>query len=331
MTEQTSQAPERIDHYRIERVLYEGNGCVVYRAFDERENRAAAIKITASGELPSSPSHRVWREGQLEHPSILKCHGSGTHEGRPYIAIEYADGGMFDTFLAQVRRSIPENVRAKERLKDEYIVSMIQRFYDLALALVSIHRGGSSHGNIKPSNIAICTNRNQFKLSDIGASTSSSRDTELELHQIAYRAPETLRNKAENAGEAAADVYALGVVLYEALTLEYPHDAEDAKQYITRVISSRAVPAASRNPNLPANVESVVMKAVAQDPSDRYQSASEFADDLLRIMNKETVTAPSVSPGDRILVGLKRHWLATLFVLVLVAIVGLIIFRDFLY
>ncbi len=323
--------PERIDHFRIERVLHEGNGRVVYRAFDEKENRASALKICEVGEPLSNPSHDAWRLGHFEHPSILGYHGTGNYENREYVAIEYADGGMFDALLGQVRHAIPEGVKVSDRLKNEYVMSMIQRFYDLASALASIHTGGLSHGNIKPSNIAICTDRNQLKLSDIGSSPVPSDGTELELHHIAYRAPESLNSESVSIADARADVYSLGVVLYEALTLEFPYDANDAKQYITRAMSSRAVPAASRNPSIPTEAESVIMKAISQDPSDRYQSASELADDIQRIMTNQPVGAPRVSPGDRLLAGLKRHWLATLILLALIGIVGLIVFRDFLY
>ncbi len=229
---------------------------------------------------------RFRREAQaaagLNHPHIVSIYDRGESDGSYYIAMEYLEG-----------KSLKELIAEKGRLPADKAIFVAGQILQ---ALQFAHEHNVIHRDIKPHNIVI-NGRGQVKVTDFGiarAGTSAKMtETGSILGTAQYLSPEQAKGKSV---EQSSDLYSVGVVLYEMLTGRVPFEGENPVAIALKHISDEPAPPQSIAPEIPDNLNNVVMKALAKDPGSRYQSAEEFLADLERCRARLPVTPapPSV-------------------------------------
>jgi serine/threonine-protein kinase len=264
---------DSLGEFTIKRLLGRGGMAEVYEGFDADLERAVAIKVllpTTSGE--PGFEERFRREARLvaslRHPHIVQVFDFDVVDGKPFMVMEYLKGGSLKERLADLR-SRGENVPLAE----------IARLLDaLAGALDYAHGRGAIHRDIKPANI-LFTEAGEPVIADFGIARLLGDTSQLTASgQIigtpAYMAPEQARGDEVDAG---CDQYALGVVLYELATGRTPFQGDTPTALLMQHVNSPPLPPRSLNPNLPAAVETVLLRALAKEPGQRFPSMTDLA------------------------------------------------------
>ncbi len=214
----------------------------------------------------------------LNHPHIVSIYDRGEAGGTYYIAMEYLEG-------KSLKQLISENGVLPPALAIDIAEQILQ-------ALQFAHENNVIHRDIKPHNIVV-NGRNQVKVTDFGIARAGSAARMTETGSIIgtaqYLSPEQARGLAVEQG---SDLYSLGIVLYEMLTGKVPFEGENPVAIALKHLSDAPVPPQALNPDLPDNLNTVVMRALAKDPAERYRDAAEFMDDLERCRKDLPVVAP---------------------------------------
>ncbi len=284
--------PEIFDNrYEIVKRLGSGGMADVYLARDTHLGREVAIKILYQRYARDEEFvARFRREAQaaagLNHPHIVSIYDRGEADGSYYIAMEYLEGKSLKDLIAQ-KGSLPPD-------KAIFVAEQILQ------ALQFAHEHNVIHRDIKPHNIVI-SGRGEVKVTDFGiarAGTSAKMtETGSILGTAQYLSPEQAKGKAVEQG---SDLYSLGVVLYEMLTGRVPFEGENPVAIALKHLSDVPVPPQALKPGIPDNLNTVVMKALAKDPRERYRSAEEFLADLGRCReNLPVAPAAAVDDGAR--------------------------------
>ncbi len=274
--------------YRVLDVLGRGGMGVVYRAYQENLERVVALKMISSGAHASAEEReRFLREarvaGRLQHPGIVAIHDWGEDEGVPFFSMEFVQGRN----LAEVvRESGPMEARRAARL-----------MRSAAQAVAYAHRENVLHRDLKPQNLLL-TGQDEVKVTDFGLAKSLDLDptftaTGQVLGTASYMAPEQERG-AGTAGRAA-DVYGLGAVLYHLLTGRPPFVGNALGDVLAQVRHEDPIPPCRLNQGVPVDLESICLRCLEKEPSRRYASAEDLAEDLHRFHNGEPVHARPVS------------------------------------
>jgi eukaryotic-like serine/threonine-protein kinase len=274
-----------------------GGMAEVYAARDELLDRQVAVKVL-SAHLAADPSFvaRFRREAQsaanLNHPNIVSLFDYGADNGTYFIVMEYIAGRSVADLLAESGSLLPE--RAAE------IAS------DVAGALHRAHLAGIVHRDIKPGNIML-TAGGETKVTDFGIARAIAGDddqsrtqTGVVIGTASYLSPEQAQG---NPVDARSDVYALGVVLYEMLTGRPPFEGDSPLAIAYKHVREDPVPPSSLNPDVPAELDSIVMKALAKNPDNRYASAQEMQEDLDRFRAGHSVLATPLLGDETAVVG----------------------------
>ncbi|MEZ5966697.1 MAG: protein kinase [Planctomycetota bacterium] len=297
--------------YRIVRTLGRGGQGVVYLAEDARLQRQVALKILSAHPDFVSAEHlaRFRREAailsQLDHPGICDVFEADTVDGVPYLAMRYLDG---QTLAECIRRDRADDQVPRARVDLHRAVGWIEA---AARALHEAHEAGVVHRDIKPGNILITEDRPvllDFGLARTDSVTAGDTVTRTGtvMGTLAYMAPELLGSRATQAGRRA-DVYSLGVTLYECLTHRLPFEADSEIGLARAIETEEPVEPRSRNPAIPVDLAAVVTTAIARAPGRRYATALDLAEDLARVRRREPVRARRPTIAARVTSFMRRH------------------------
>jgi eukaryotic-like serine/threonine-protein kinase len=275
--------------YRIVERIGAGGMATVYKAFEPSMNRYVAIKAMPA-HLARDPNFRLRFQQEaslitlLEHPYILPIHArSPEDEPIPYLVMRYTDGGTLADLIANRSLTIERAVRLVRQVAE---------------TLAYAHKQGIVHRDIKPSNILIGRDGSalvaDFGIAKIMEETLQLTGEGVSVGTPAYMSPEQAGGQP---ADARSDIYALGVVLYQALTGEPPFSAETPLAVLHMHLHNPLRPPHQLNPAIPEALERVILRAMAKDPADRFQTADEMADALLKA-SAPTTMAPSVASSE---------------------------------
>jgi eukaryotic-like serine/threonine-protein kinase len=276
--------------YELDGIVGRGGMAEVYRARDIRLDRIVAVK-TLREDLARDQTFqaRFRREAQsaasLNHPSIVAVYDTGEDmmgpTPVPYIVMEYVDGRTLRDLLREDRRLLPE--RAME------ITDGVLRALDYS------HRNGIVHRDIKPGNVML-TRAADVKVMDFGIARAVS-DAQATMTQTAqvigtaqYLSPEQARGERV---DARSDLYSAGCLLYELLTGRPPFTGDSPVAIAYQHVRENPIPPSQVDPEIPGWADAIVLKAMAKDPADRYQSAEEMRTDIQRALSGMPVAAPT--------------------------------------
>ncbi len=286
--QQTSPGPRLkrpvVPGYEILEELGRGGMGVVYKARQLRLNRLVALKMILAGEYAGTDAvERFLAEAEivarLRHPNIVQIHAIADFDGRPYVELEYVEGGS----LALRLDGTPWPPRAAARL-----------VASLASALAEAHRMGIVHRDLKPANI-LMTDDGTPKITDFGLAKADDKDLGLTktnsiLGSPSYMAPEQAEGGAKNVGPTA-DIYALGANLYELLTGRPPFVGPTVLATLELVKNAEPVSPRQLQPGVSADLETICLKCLRKEPQRRYESADALAEDLGRYLGGEPILA----------------------------------------
>jgi serine/threonine-protein kinase len=274
----------RIPGYEVEAVLGRGGMGVVFRARHLRLGRAVALKMMLAGAYAGQRErdrfqHEAEAVARLRHANVVQIHDIGDVDGRPYFTMELVDGGSLAQKLAGTPQPIPEATRMAAVL---------------AGAVHAAHACGIIHRDLKPANVLLAADGTP-KISDFGLSRrlddgAGWTQTGVAIGTPSYMSPEQARGRSDQIGPAA-DVYALGALLYELLTGRPPFKGASAAETLYQVTAQDPVPPALLNPKVPRDLQTICLKCLCKEPAGRYASAAALADDLGRYLRGEAIAA----------------------------------------
>ncbi|WP_020473020.1 WD40 domain-containing protein [Zavarzinella formosa] len=294
-------ASNSIPGYDIFEMLGEGGMGVVYRATQLKLNRTVAVKMLL-GRAGAREIIRFLAEaqavGSIDHPNVVKVFESGDGNGNPYLAMEYLPGGS----LADLLKKSPPAPREAATLVRKLALGM-QAAHDLQI----IHR------DLKPANVLFDA-AGEPKITDFGLAkrmgVSDITSTNAVMGTAAYMAPEQAKGENKFVGPAA-DVWALGVILYECLAGVRPFTGSTHLEVVRKVVEAEPESLRSHSGKSPRDLELVARKCLAKDPAGRYGSAAALAEELRRWLDGEPVSVKAAGPVERILKWTKRNKIAT--------------------
>ena len=309
---------KEVGNYKIEQLLGAGGMGEVYLAFEARLNRRVALKIlppefVAHAERVSRFEREARAVSALNHPNLVTIYGLGSLDGLHYIAMEYVEG--------QTLREL-----APGRLKLKEILSVVTQ---AAEALAAAHHAGVIHRDVKPENIMVRAD-GYVKVLDFGlakllevpegAGAAAETQAGAVMGTLAYMSPE------QAAGEqldARTDVWSLGIVLYEMATGRKPSAGSNRRETVNAILKDEPAPATETAPELPPELDHVLLKALEKDRELRYQTASDLRADLKRL-GRELNSSPSSNGSSRIRQATNRARTRALPVLVIIGLLVVI-------
>jgi len=286
----------------------------VYEAYEQSMRRTVALKILDSGIDPSANElarfeREAWIAGRLNHPNIVKALSQGEESGIRYMAMELIDGGSLASEIRSAKDDASRHASGS-KWQAERICKMVSLFVSVADALQHVHENGIIHRDIKPQNLLLTKDCARLLLTDFGLArdeqTSQLTRRGDFLGTIRYMSPEQLLAQRAQV-DRRTDIWSLGVSLYEAVTFEVPYSGASEEAYITAVSMRQPLPASARNPAVPRDLETVLMKCLERDPERRYSSAAELRDDLQRFLRDEPVLARRPGPVIKLARAGRRH------------------------
>ncbi len=279
--------------YRVVRKLGTGGMANVYLAEDQELGRRVAIKMLDDRHAQDEQFvERFRREAKnaagLSHPNIVSIYDRGQAEGTYYIAMEYLEGRTLKELL--VRRG-PTPVAVA-----------IDYARQILAALGFAHRNGIVHRDIKPHNVVVAPD-GRLKVTDFGiarAGTSQMTETGSIIGTAQYLSPEQAKGAQVT---PASDIYSVGIVLYEMLTGSVPFTGDTPLEIAMKHLSARPEPPSEQRPEVPHELDSIVLRALAKSPDDRYQSADEMDADLARAGRGQAVAPETEEAATHVLRG----------------------------
>jgi serine/threonine-protein kinase len=280
--------------YEILEELGKGGMGIVYKARQVQLKRLVALKMVRAGAWAGRHDQARFRieaeaVAALQHANVVQIHEVGEHQGCPYMALEYVEGGSL----------------AQRSVKPLPLRQAAQLVRDLARTMYAAHQRGIVHRDLKPANVLL-TADGVPKITDFGLAKYVQQGEALAQTQSgvvlgtpSYMAPEQAAGKNSEVGPAA-DVYALGAILYELLTGRPPFQGATVLQTLHQVQSDEPVPPGRLQPRVPRDLEIICLKCLQKEPGRRYASADALAEDLRRFLTWEPITARPVGRAERL-------------------------------
>jgi WD40 repeat protein len=309
------QPTPAVPGYEILGELGRGGMGIVYRARQVRLKRLVALKMILTGpqaEEGQLARFRVEAEAvaRLQHPNIVQIYEVGDHNRSPYLALEFVSGGGLDRRLD----GTPQEPRAAADLVET-----------LARAMHFAHQKGVVHRDLKPANVLLAEDGTP-KITDFGLAKKLDDAGQTLSGAIvgtpSYMAPEQATGKGKEVGPAA-DVYALGAILYEGLTGRPPFKGATPLATLEQVVAQEPVAPRRLQPSVPRDLETICLKCLHKEPGRRYESAQALAEDLRRFLDGRPIAARPVGPLERAVKWARRRpHLATLAALLVFALLA---------
>jgi serine/threonine protein kinase len=317
--------------FQVFEELGRGGMGVVYRARQIALRRTVALKMILNGAHAGPKELARFRVeagtiARLQHPNIVQIYDVGEAAGRPYLALEFVAGGS----LARNLHGKPQPIRPAARMIET-----------LAQAVHAAHANGVVHRDLKPANILlvrthegsasgpedgrsanlVTAERGELdlipKITDFGVAKCLASDGEAPgqsdptvtgevLGTPQYMAPEQAVTPRQPVGPAA-DVYALGAILYELLTGRPPFTGATTLDTLLQVLHTEPVSVTSLQPSVPRDLETICLKCLRKDPSKRYRSALELAEDIRDFLRDQPIRARPIGPAERLWRWVRRH------------------------
>jgi eukaryotic-like serine/threonine-protein kinase len=287
-----TQGKKRVlsNRYEIDAVLGQGGMAKVFKGSDRVLSRTVAVKVL-SPQFAGDDQFvsRFRREAQaaagLNHPNIVSVFDTGDQGDVHYIVMEYVEG-----------RTLRDAIRQGGPLLPERAVEITE---EVARALGAAHEAGLVHRDVKPGNIMLTSDGSEVKVMDFGIARTTSGDTLTQtaavLGTASYLSPEQAQGQSV---DARTDIYSLGCVLYEMLTGRPPFTGDSPVSIAYKHVKEDPVPPTSLNDDVTPGLEAVVMKMLAKNAANRYQTAHELLEDLERVRQGLPTLATPVLPGD---------------------------------
>ena len=283
----------RLGHYAIEELIAEGAQGVLYRAHDETLHRTVAIKLVHQRLTQSAVSlERFRREARLiaavQSDHVVRVFQVGSEPGfPPFLVMEFVSG-----------ESLRDRIDRQEAIPFRQSVQIVR---DTALGLQAAHQKGLIHRDVKPSNILLDQGISRARLTDFGLAVEQAESIRMTqegtiLGTPAYMSPEQVTRPEST--DARSDLYSLAVVFYELLTGEMPFRGT-VRMTILQVAHEDPRPPRKYNDGIPKDLETICLKGMSKDPASRFQSASEFIEELDRWLSGREIRSRPVGRTER--------------------------------
>jgi eukaryotic-like serine/threonine-protein kinase len=281
----------RVEGFQVLVKLGAGGMGVVYKARHLRLKRLVALKMIRAGVHADEENLERFRTeyeaiARLQHPYIVQVYEVGEHGGLPYFALEFCPGGSLDKQLGGTPLPPKEAAALVEKL---------------AGAMHAVHAKNVLHRDLKPANVLLAEDGTP-KITDFGLAKKLDEAgrtvTGAVMGTPSYMAPEQAGGRSKDL-TAAADIYALGAILYECLTGRPPFRAATPLDTLVQVVSDDPVPPQQLNPQVPRDLETICLKCLRKEPPKRYATAADLADDLGRWQRREPIRGRPVGLAER--------------------------------
>ncbi|MDA1193567.1 MAG: serine/threonine-protein kinase [Planctomycetota bacterium] len=312
-TGEAAHLPIAWGSYTLLREIARGAAGVVYEAIHRKLGRKVALKVLRTGvDTDANARERFQREAQalaqVKHDHIVEIYEFGEVDGRPYYAMSLVDGPTLADLVKQ------------DRLPDP--ATLCRGLAGVADALVTLHAAGIIHRDVKPSNIMV-DSQGRYMLADFGLARSAMSTTMTRsgdaLGTPLYMSPEQMLGNRSGI-EERTDVYGLGATMYQLLTGAPPFRTDNLHALMRMVLKERPEHPRSIAPDLPPGCSRIALQCLEKDARDRYGSAAELRDDLLRFADGARVSGRPLTMTQRGLRAVRRHPVLALAACVLVAL-----------
>lgn len=263
---------EGFGDYEILEEIARGGMGVVYKARQNRLNRTVAIKVILGGRFSSQEDKQRFQmearsAAKLDHPAIIPVYDISEHDGQPYFAMKYVAGGSLLERLDEFRGNLTSGVQILETI---------------ALAVNHAHQRGILHRDLKPENILLDKNGAPL-LTDLGLAKETSGSSGITQTGALLGTPRHMAPEQAEPGRTvttAADIYALGTILYQLLTGRTPHQGDSPMETLLQVLQQPVEAPSAVESTVDPSLELICQKCLQRDPDQRYRSAADLAEDL---------------------------------------------------
>jgi non-specific serine/threonine protein kinase len=275
-----------ISHYKVTDAIGAGGMGKIFLAEDLELRRQVVLKFlhfhySSGKDFKTRFKQEARAAAKLDHPNIVTIYDVGEYEEQPYIAMQFVKGRSLDNIIKNNELDLP---------------SAIDLTVQICMGLVEAHKNGIIHRDIKPANIMV-DEGGRVKILDFGLAKAAGGSLDTQTGSIMgtaeYMSPEQLKGMKI---DIRSDIFSAGVVLYEMLTGISPFNKDYIATTIYSILNEEPKSLAALNPELPAELQSIIDRSLAKSPADRYKNCEEFIEDLKKIRTGRISAEEPLSP-----------------------------------